>query len=287
MSRFGRQSFIGVFLLLLASAGAVMAHRRWSPELPNYAYLSGWVLMAVMILLALYNMRKRLPFLSLGNSEAWLQVHVYAGFFTVVLFLIHLNFRMPTGWFEGILAWLYILVTGSGIVGLFFSRVLPRRLATRGGEVIYEKIPALSHALRQEAEALALAGGANSANPAPAAGASPPAGSPVIADFYFLHLHEFFQGPKYFWPHLLDSRRPLNALMRELDDVRRYLNETERATLQKLGDLVRRKDGLDYHHALQATLKLWLFVHLPLTYSLMIFSVLHVIIVFAFSGGSR
>jgi len=276
MSRFGRQSVIGILLLLLVSAGAVMAHRRWSPELPNYAYLSGWVLMAVMILLALYNMRKRLPFLSLGSSEAWLQVHVYAGFFTVVLFLIHLNFRMPTGWFEGVLAWLYLLVTGSGIVGLFFSRVLPRRLATRGGEVIYEKIPALRHALRQEAEALALAGGA-----------SPVAPSSVIADFYLLHLHDFFQGPKYFWPHLFDSRRPLNALMREVDDVRGYLNEAERATLQKLSDLVRRKDGLDYHHALQATLKLWLFVHLPLTYGLMIFSVLHIIIVFAFSGGSR
>ena len=269
-----------------------MAHRRWSQELPNYAYLSGWVLMAVMILLALYNMRKRLPFLSLGSSEAWLQIHVYAGFFTVVLFLAHLNFRMPTGWFEGTLAWLYLLVTGSGIVGLFFSRVLPRRLATRGGEVIYEKIPALRHALRQEAEALALSGGARSVSPAPPAsaivgGANPVAPSPVIADFYLLHLHDFFQGPKYFWPHLLDSRRPLNALMREVDDVRRYLNEAERATLQKLSDLVRRKDGLDYHHALQATLKLWLFVHLPLTYGLMIFSVLHIIIVFAFSGGSR
>ena len=276
MTRFARQSFIGILVLLLASAGAVMAHRRWSQELPNYAYLSGWVLMAVMILLALYNMRKRLPFLRLGSSEAWLQVHVYAGFFTVVLFLAHLNFRMPTGWFEGVLAWLYVLVTGSGIVGLFFSRVLPRRLATRGGEVIYEKIPALRHALRQEAEALALAGGAN-----------PVATSPVISEFYLLHLHDFFQGPKYFWPHLLDSRRPLNALMRELDDVRRYLNEAERATLQKLSDLVRQKEGLDYHHALQATLKLWLFVHLPLTYSLMIFSVLHVIIVFAFSGGVR
>lgn len=270
MSRFGRQSFVGIFLLLLAGAGVVVAHRQWSAALPNYAYLSGWVLMAVMLLLALYNMRKRLPFLNLGSSEAWLQIHIYAGFFTVVLFLAHLNFRMPTGWFEGTLAWLYVLVTLSGIVGLFFSRVLPRRLATRGGEVIYEKIPALRHALRQEAESLALTGGPQ-----------------VIADFYVENLHGFFQGPKYFWPHLLDSRRPLNALMRELDELRRYLSEAERATLQNLADLVRRKDGLDYHHALQATLKLWLFVHLPLTYSLMMFSVLHIVIVFAFSGGSR
>jgi hypothetical protein len=50
---------------------------------------------------------------------------------------------------------------------------------------------------------------------------------------------------------------------------------------------VRRKDALDYCGALQAALKLWLFVHLPLTYSLMIFSVWHVVLVFAFSGGAR
>jgi hypothetical protein len=270
MSRFGRQSLAGTFLLLLASAGALLAHRRWNETLPKYAYLSGWVLLAFMILLALYNVRKRLPFLRLGSSEAWLQIHIYAGFFTVVLFLIHLGFRVPTGWFEGTLAWLYVLVTGSGIVGLFLSRVLPRRLATRGGEVLYENIPALRHALRQEAETLALSGGQS-----------------AIAEFYVQHLSEFFAGAKYFWAHLLDSRRPLNALVSELDELRRYLNESERATVEKLSELAQRKDGLDYHHALQATLKLWLFVHLPLTYSLMILSVLHVVLVFAFSGGAR
>jgi hypothetical protein len=270
MSRFSRQCFVGTFVLLLACAATVVAHHRWSDELPNYPYLSGWALMAVMVLLALYNMRKRLAFLSLGSSEAWLQIHIYAGFFAVLLFLIHLRFRVPTGWFEGTLAWLYVLVTVSGIVGLFLSRVLPRRLATRGGEVIYEKIPALRYALRQQAEALALTSG--------------PA---VMAEFYTERLHDFFYGPKYFWLHLLDSRRPLNGIVTELHELRRYLNEAERGTLDKLGELVRRKDALDYHRALQAALKLWLFVHLPLTYSLMTFSVLHVILVFAFSGGAR
>ena len=272
MTRFRRQFFIGVFLLVLASGLAVMAHNRWSLALPNYAYLTGWVLLAAMILLALYNARKRLPFLPLGSSETWAQIHIYVGFFAVVLFLIRLNFRIPSGWFEGALAWLYALVTGSGIAGLFLSRVLPRRLATRGGEVIYERIPALRHTLRQEAESLAL--GAQTK-------------SPAIAEFYVRELNGFFAGPRFFWPHLLESRRPLNALVAKIEDLRRFLNESERATLGKLAQLVRQKDGLDYHHALQTTLKLWLFVHLPLTYSLMIFSLLHVVLVFAFSGGAR
>jgi hypothetical protein len=120
----------------------------------NYAYLTGWLFFAVMVVLAATTSGKTSS--SARQSENWLQFHIYAGFFTVVLFLIHVNFRVPTGWFEGTLAWLYLLVTGSGMAGLVLSRVLPRRLATRGGEVIHEKIPALRHALQRSAEALAL-----------------------------------------------------------------------------------------------------------------------------------
>ncbi len=272
MSRFGRQLWSGTLLLALLSALALRAHGQFSRTVPNYAYLTGWVLFAFMVLLAAYNIRKKLPFLPLGSSETWLQVHIYIGFFTVIVFLIHLNFRIPSSWFDSSLAWLYLLVTGSGIAGLILSRVLPRRLSTRGGEVIHEKIPALRHALRQQAEALAFDAGAR---------------SPPIAEFYVRKLAVFFSGPQNFWRHLFDSRRPLNAVMVDLGDLRRYLNEQEGTTLDKLEKLVQAKDGLDYHHALQTTLKLWLFVHLPLTYSLMIFSLLHIVLVFAFSGGSR
>jgi hypothetical protein len=247
-------------------------HRRFSHALANYTYFTGWILFGFMVLLTIYNARKKLPFLPFGKSESWLQIHVYAGFFTVVLFLIHLNFRIPTGWFEATLAWLYLLVTLSGIAGLALSRVLPRRLATYGGEVLYEKIPALRHKARQQAEAVAL---------------GPETKSPAIAEFYVRHLGGYFAGTRNYWHHLVGSRLPLNVLITELEDLRRYLNPQECATLEQLTRIVRQKDGLDYHHALQFTLKIWLFVHLPLTYSLMIFSLLHIVLVFAFSGGAR
>jgi len=250
---------------------ALWLHRKFC-ALPDYAFLTGWILFAAMMVLTFFNARKKLPFLPLGKAETWLQIHIYLGFFTVVLFLIHLNFRAPHGWFEITLAWLFALVSASGVVGLIFSRTLPRRLATRGGEVIFEKIPALRNALKIEAETLALGKDAK---------------SPVIAEFYTKRLAPFFAGPKNLWLHVVESRRPLNALAAELDDLRRFTNETERATLDKLAALVRQKDGLDYHRALQLALKLWLFVHIPLTYGLLIFTALHIVLVFGFSGGAR
>jgi hypothetical protein len=271
MKRFRRQFFIGTFALIAATVAALWLHKKFH-ALPDYAFLTGWVLFVALLLLTFFNARKKLPFLPLGKAETWLQIHIYLGFFTVVLFLIHLNFRAPHGRFEITLAWLFALVSVSGVVGLFFSRTLPRRLATRGGEVIFETIPALRHALKTEAENLALGADAK---------------SPVIAEFYAKRIALFFSGQKNFWLHVFESRRPVGTLLAELNDLLRFTNETERATLDKLAALVRQKDGLDYHRALQLALKLWLFVHIPLTYGLLIFTALHILLVFGFSGGAR
>ncbi|HXU77590.1 MAG TPA: hypothetical protein VN794_13540 [Methylomirabilota bacterium] len=270
MSRFNRQLILGIAFLVLSCAVLLLVHRRYGALSPAYPYLTGWGLFIVILFLSAYNGRKKLPFLPLGSSETWLQVHVYLGLATAVIFLFHIRFRVPTGWFEGALAWLYGLVMLSGIFGLAVTRFLPRRLTARGGEVIYEKIPGLRHDLRQQAEAIALGGEQPST---------------TLAEFYARRLDAFFAEPRNFVHHLAESRRPLNALVAELEDLRRYQAEKER--VEQLLTLVRQKDALDYHRALQSMLKLWLFVHLPLTWSLLIFSLVHIALVYGFAGGIK
>ncbi len=104
MNRFRRQLFSGLFALVIATVAALWLHAKFGRALPDYAFLTGWILLVAMLVLTFYNARKKLPFLPLGNSETWLQIHIYLGFFTVLLFLIHLNFRLPHGWFEITLA---------------------------------------------------------------------------------------------------------------------------------------------------------------------------------------
>ena len=108
-----------------------------------------------------------------------------------------------------------------------------------------------------------------------------------MADFYLTDLKDFFDGGRNLGLHLLEIRSPLNRLLNKIKDLNRYLNEAERTALEELASLVRQKDGLDYHYALQLMLKLWLFIHIPLTYSLLLFSLAHIVLVFAFSGGAR
>ena len=75
--------------------------------------------------------------------------------------------------------------------------------------------------------------------------------------------------------------------MAELEDLRRFANAAEQEKIEKLAALVRQKDGLDYHRSLQLALKQWLFVHIPLTYGLVVFTLAHLVLVFGFSGGAR
>jgi hypothetical protein len=56
--------------------------------------------------------------------------------------------------------------------------------------------------------------------------------------------------------------------------------------MRHISDLVCLKDDLDHHYALQATLKLWLFVHVPLTSALLVFAAFHVVLVQAFADGA-
>lgn len=274
MTSFATKRSAGWILFLLCSALCIWLQSTYADSVPGFTYLSGWALLLVMLLLTFYNGRKKIPFLPMFSSETWLQVHIYAGLLTGVLFLIHVSYRVPTGWFEGTLAWLYALVMLSGFFGLFISRTIPKRLTTRGGEVLFERIPAIRRSLQEQAEALALK-------------SVPDVKSTVIADFYVRELKDFFDGAKNTTLHWIEVSSPLNRLMNKINDLNRYLNDKERETMAQIATLVRQKDGLDYHCSLQMLLKLWLFVHIPLTYSLLLFTFAHIVLVFAFSGGVK
>lgn len=162
----------------------------------------------------------------------------------------------------------------SGVLGIIISRGWPKRLTARGGEVPFERIPIVRRQIREQAESLAL----NSVAEAKSA---------TIGEFYTRRLHHFFAGPQNFFSHLLEIRLPLNALLNELGDLNRFLNDQERKVTAQLVTLVRQKDGLDYQRALQLTLRLWLFVHIPVTYSLMLWAIAHIVLVYGFSAGAR
>ncbi len=250
----------------------VLAHAVYSAGLYDGDFLSGWLLLGAVVFLVLLNLRKKLPVLPLGSAAVWLQFHIYAGWLAIALFVLHVGPRIPDGWLEGTLGLMFILVAGSGVVGLAISRGFASRLARRGEEVIFERIPLFTARLRKEADDLALR-------------CTRETESTTIADFYAARLRSFFDAPRNFTQHLRKSNQERFVMLGDIDDMERYLNPEEREYSERLRVLVRKKHELDYHYALQATLKGWLFVHIPLTYGLLILAAIHIVLVHAFSGG--
>lgn len=242
-------------------------------SLRNPKYLNGWVLIIGMIFLTVLNFRKKLSMLPIGKAETWVQFHIYVGFFTVFAFLTHVKFTLPNGAMEWAMWVLFWLVALSGVLGAYMSRVWPGRLEQHGERILFERIPTFRAQLANEAESLAMASVQDAA-------------SMTISNFYVETLHEFFQRPRNLLAHLRSSARPVSRLTEELEKLERYVDPPQVETLKSIRDLVLAKDNLDYQYAQQGSLKVWLFVHIPATYSLILLSLFHVALMYAYSSGA-
>lgn len=239
-----------------------------------HAFTSGALLLAAVVFLALYNVRKKLTFLPLGRSKTWLQIHIYVGLGAVWLFLLHTSFRIPNGVFETVLAGLYLTVTVSGLYGLYLTRTIPSRLAALGEEVIWERIPGLRRQVAERVQELVLATRDESSDH-------------VIMDIYSRLLFRFFTGSRGWSYYLRPTSTLRRQLLAELEGLRRYLGEPQQKLVEELAMLAARKDDLDYHDALQGWLKCWLFAHIGGTYALLLFAAMHAVLAHAFHGGMR
>jgi hypothetical protein len=106
-----------------------------------------------------------------------------------------------------------------------------------------------------------------------------------IRDLYATRLKVFFAAPRNRLAHVLGSKRPLKTLTDEIDELAAYLDQPNQAKLAAIRDLVVEKDRLDLTAVHQAMTRGWLIVHVPVTYTLIVLSLLHIIVVYAFSAG--
>jgi len=273
MVNFTRRRIRNFGLTAMAVAAVWLWTLAQDRGLGTSAFSTGYSLLATVLFLALYNVRKKLPLLPLGNSAAWLQWHIYAGIGSVGLFALHAGIPWPTGVLNSALAVVYLATVTSGLLGLYLTRSIPRQLSRVGEEVIYERIPVLQMQVRTQAGSAVLESVTAS-------------GATTLADFYVARLFDFFhrsRGTGYFLRPTTARRR---SLMNELTAVRRYLSDHEQAACERLFALIRRKDDLDFHEARQRLLKNWLFVHIGLTYGLVVLALLHGLLALAFRGGA-
>lgn len=269
-------------IAVLAAASVFGITHLYELSLHDASYFDGWILLVSVVFLALFNSRKKMSMLPLVPARFWTVVHVGVGWFVILVFLNHTGFRWPNGLVETALWVAFVLVALSGVFGAYISMSAPSRLSRHGdaegkrrhGErVIFERIPGYRAELAARAEEVATRSLSELK-------------STIIADYYTARLASFFRQPRNFFMHLFESDRAHAAMRDEMQALDRYLDDRGRAILGEIRALVAAKDNLDYYYALQLTLKAWLFVHIPLTYVLLILVTVHALLAYGFSVGA-
>lgn len=266
-----RLGYATAVVVLLAAF--VWVQTLYGAALRRTAFFDGWLLIACVVFLALFNARKKLPMIPLGSAASWTRLHVYVGFFTVGVFFVHSGFGVPRGALELALWAVFLIVALSGIGGLYLSRMVPAKLGEAQERILLERIPQFRARLARETAEIAERSIGEET-------------SLTIASFYAETLHDFMRSPRNLLAHLRGSRRPLIAICDAIGRIERYVDDAGRARLAEIRDRVVAKNDLDFQYAHLLLLRLWLFVHIPATYSLIILAIVHVTAAYAFSSGA-
>jgi len=101
-----------------------------------------------LLFLTAYNLRKKVPS-SRAQKLDLASVPSYVGFFSIAVFIFHTGTRAPRGPFLILLYGLFCAVVGAGFLDHHHPHV-PRRMAIRGEEVIFERIPQFRRRLNEQ-----------------------------------------------------------------------------------------------------------------------------------------
>ena len=252
----------------------------YGSALRDPSYLNGWALASGMSLQLYFHIAIKTGSLSPKSATRWKKIHIFLGYLLVAVFLSHTDFSLPDTGFEWALWTGFVLVTLTGIFGTYLAWGLKAKSGV--DDIGYDRIPTRRAELARDVHAAVTR-----ADPAAAAIALPTPGHDAwIADLYANHLRDFFKGQRNFTSHLVGSRRPLKRLMDEIDGLARYVDNQGQEKLAFIKDLVVEKDRLDFASVYLGLTKLWLFVHVPVTYALVVLIVLHVVVAYSFSSGA-
>lgn len=272
---------ITAILIVAISGGLFWLVEIYTNALRDPRYLDGWLLAGGMSLQLFFHVATKTGRLSPKSIMRWRTFHIFVGYLLVAAFLSHSNFSLPNSVFDWALWAGFVLVTLSGLFGTYLAWSLKTK--SRVDERIgYDRIPIRVAELAQDVKAVV-------AMPDPSADAIALPAAPYdawIIDLYTNHLRDFFEGPRNFSSHLVASQRPLKRLIDEINHLAPYVDAQGQEKLSRIWNLVAEKDALDFARVHFGLTRAWLFIHVPVTYGLLVLSVLHVLVVYSYASGA-
>jgi hypothetical protein len=251
---------------------------------------------AMMLFALLLGARKRVRAMRLGRAYWWTQGHVWLGLLAFPFILLHGGFKANFwgGSLTQVIMWTFVVVWVSGIVGLILQQIMPTRLLNHVPmETIYEQIDNILRQLREEAASIVKAVEEKpseepyefDAVPAGAATAVAPArvgteAETKLSTFYKVQVE----------PVLADSMPATATLARERPAAAAFaqLRDSMPPALKKpvddLAEICEERRQLARQKRMHHVLHGWLFIHVPLSYGLMVLATIHAIRAVAYTS---
>ena len=267
-------------LFAATSGGLIWVVWIYGNGLRDPRYLDGWLLAIGMSFQVAFHIALKTAGLPPKSAMRWRKMHIFVGYLLIAAFISHCDFSLPDTRFEWALWSGFVLVTLSGIFGSYLAWSLKTKQVI-DERISYDRIPTRRVELAREVHAAVV-----KAEPSTTAiGLPAPPHDAWIMDLYTSHLRSFFQGQRNFTAHLIGSQRPLKRLTDEIDNLSRYVDQRGQEKLAAVRELVVEKDRLDFARVYLGLTKGWLFVHVPVTYSIIVLTLLHILVVYAYSSG--
>ena len=230
----------------------------------------GTISLGIFVFAALLGVRKKLPFLPVGNVQRWLRGHIWLTLLTIPLILLHSGFRLG-GPMTTTLMVLYAIVMVSGIYGLILQHKLPTMMKeSLPAEIVFEQIPNVRAQLCAAAEKLQRSL-KQMATTGSAVVATDVSQEEVLAGFIEQRLLPYLRARH--------SEKYRLSHTREADEIFRHLklrvDEMYRPRVDEMRRWCEERRLTDTQVRMQHWLHGWLFVHVPLSFLLLLMTVWH------------
>lgn len=270
---------IAVALFCLpAGSWYVFARFGWLPWPSGSGPVGFWLgvtAFAIILFEMLLWFRKKLRGRRLGATRKWMTWHIWLGLLSVPLAICHSGFALG-GTLSSAAMVLFLVAIASGVWGLVMQQIIPRRLL--------EEIPAESIAIETgNLMTLHLSEVRGLLKSLQALGAGPDGNGVVaVAANSLYQLDDFVN--QLIVPYLLKGRRACPQLATRMrreqsfTELRRLCEIEHQAFINRLAQMCDDRRQLDAQMRLHNWLHGWLFVHVPLSWALLILVTAHAVV---------
>jgi hypothetical protein len=224
-----------------------------------------------MIFAGLLAARKRIVSKTLGSISWWLKGHLWIGLVSAPLIFFHSGFRFG-GLLEQLTMWCFLTVIISGVIGQILQHITPRFMKTASPQqAIFEQLEVAIASLKKSADAQVL-------NVYDTLFVNVQDGEPESPDdflraFYLRHVRTFLQ------IDVDPSSSLLNATQAEgiFATIREGIPRKMVPVTLELESICNERRQLISQNKLQWVMHGWTLIHIPLSMSLLILTLIHIV----------